>query len=157
MPFRQVSIVKPGRSIGFPDDCRPPLPARVCSLYIQHCEQQVKNHTCSDGHVQSSAAFLNDPCRCCGALNVSEFKRGHIQNWMQSHPGCKSPATHRSVISVVKAASVGSSDAVSHGDTKRVTGLEPATFSLGSKSAESENGRNLLIDRIDRLRRHCNN
>ncbi len=32
------------------------------------------------------------------------MKRSHIQTWIESHPGWKSPATHRSVIAIVQAA-----------------------------------------------------
>ncbi len=58
----------------------------------------------STSHSAGSRAFLNDLCSYCGALKVSELKRSHIQTWIESHPGWKSPATHRSVIAIVQAA-----------------------------------------------------
>ena len=48
--------------------------------------------------------MLNDFCRYCGALPVSQLKREHVHAWIESHPNWKSLATHRSVIAIVQAA-----------------------------------------------------
>lgn len=78
--------------------------ARVCSDYLQYCERSVKAGSMSRGHWDQSVAFLNDLCSHCGALPLSEFKRSHVQTWMENHEGWKSQSTHRSVIAIVQAA-----------------------------------------------------
>ena len=80
------------------------LVARACSEYLQYCERGVTGGTVSKGHLDGAKAYLNDLCSYCGALPVAELKRGHIQEWIESHPGWRSPATHRSVIAIVLAA-----------------------------------------------------
>lgn len=80
------------------------LVARACSEYIQSCDRGVKSGACSSAYHVSVVAYLNDLCRYCGAMEVSQLKRGHIQNWLSSHAGWKSPATHRGVIAIVLAA-----------------------------------------------------
>ena len=44
--------------------------ARVCSEYLQYCEQGLVKGTISLGHRNNSAAWLNDLCGFCGALPV---------------------------------------------------------------------------------------
>ncbi|HEX3657319.1 MAG TPA: tyrosine-type recombinase/integrase [Pirellulales bacterium] len=80
------------------------LVARVCSEYIQYCERGLVAGTISRGHRDGAAAFLNDLCGFCGALPVAELKKGHVQEWIESHTGWRSSATHRSVIAIVLAA-----------------------------------------------------
>ncbi len=80
------------------------LVARVCSEYLQYCERGVANGTLSKGHRDGAKWVLNDLCQYCGALPVTQLKKGHVQTWIDSHPKWKSPATHRSVIAVVLAA-----------------------------------------------------
>jgi len=80
------------------------LVAKTCSEYLQYCGRGLANGTISKGHHENSSWILNDLCRYCGALPVAELKKGHIKTWIESHPKWKSPATHRSVISVVLAA-----------------------------------------------------
>jgi integrase len=84
-----------------PDDW---LVAKTCSEYLQYCERGVANGSVSKGHRDTTKSMLNDLCKFCGALPVSELKKGHIKAWMESHEGWKSPATYRSAISVVLAA-----------------------------------------------------
>ncbi len=78
--------------------------ARVCSEYLQYCERSVAAGSMSKSHRNGSIAFLNDLCGYCGAMSVAELKRSHIQTWIESHAGWRSPATHRSVIAIVVAA-----------------------------------------------------
>lgn len=80
------------------------LVARVCSEYIQYCERGVAAGTISRGHRATTVSFLNDLCRYCGALPVSQLKKGHVRTWIDNHPGWKSPATISGVIAVVSAA-----------------------------------------------------
>jgi integrase len=80
------------------------LVARVCSEYLQYCERSVAKGDMSDSHRRNAVAWLNDLCEYCGALSVAEFKKGHVQNWIEQHTTWKSPATRRGVISVVQAA-----------------------------------------------------
>lgn len=88
---------------------RQPLPgewlvARVCSEYLQSCERRVAAGAMSASHSSGARGFLNDLCRYCGALKVTEIKRSHIQTWIESHQSWKSQATHRSAIAYVLAA-----------------------------------------------------
>lgn len=78
--------------------------ARVCSEYIQHCGRGLANGTISKGHRDSTVSYLNDLCKYCGALSVSEVKKGQIKTWLETHSTWRSPATHRSVIAIVLAA-----------------------------------------------------
>ena len=80
------------------------LVARVCSEYIQYCERGVINGTISEGHRNSTVSFLNDLCTYCGALPVSQLKKGHVRTWIERHTTWKSPATLRAVIAIVLAA-----------------------------------------------------
>jgi integrase len=80
------------------------LVARVCSNYLQYCERGVKTGSISESHHRSSIAWLNDLCGYCGALPVVQLKKGHVQNWIDSHESWKSPATKGGVIAIVLAA-----------------------------------------------------
>jgi integrase len=80
------------------------LVARICSDYLQYCERGLAAGRLSAGHLAMSKSMLNDLCRYCGALPVSQLKKGHIRNWLDSHAGWKSPASHRGAISIVLAA-----------------------------------------------------
>ncbi len=78
--------------------------AKVCSEYIQYCERGLAAGTLSKGHRESTVSFLNDLCRYCGALQVSQLKKGHIRTWIDSHTTWKSPSTIGNAIAVVQAA-----------------------------------------------------
>lgn len=80
------------------------LVAKVCSEYLQYCERGLVNGTISPSHRGNSVSFLNDLCKYCGALPVAQLKKAHIRTWIESHSTWKSPATHRSVLSIVLAA-----------------------------------------------------
>jgi len=80
------------------------LVARVCSEYLQYCERGLANAALSKGHRDGAVWVLNDLCAYCGALPVAQLKKGHVETWVGQHPRWKSPATRRSVLSVVLAA-----------------------------------------------------
>ena len=80
------------------------LVARVCSDYLQYCERGANNGTISKSHYDNAKSFLNNFCRYCGALPVAQLKKGHVKNWLDSHAGWKSPASHRNAITIVLAA-----------------------------------------------------
>ena len=80
------------------------LVARVCSEYLQYCERGAANFRLSADHYACAKSMLNDLCRYCGALPVAQLKKGHVKNWLESHAGWKSPASHRNAIAVVLAA-----------------------------------------------------
>jgi integrase len=80
------------------------LVARVCSEYLQYCHRGVAAGTLSAGHRDGAIGVLNDLCAYGGALAVGELTKGHIQTWASQHPGWKSPATHRSALTIVLAA-----------------------------------------------------
>lgn len=78
--------------------------ARVCSEYLQYCEQGFAQDTISRGHRDNSSVRLNDLCRHCGALPVAQLKKGHVQSWIEAQDTWVSPATRGSVISIIMAA-----------------------------------------------------
>lgn len=80
------------------------LVARVCSEYIQYCERGGVNGIISEGHRNSTESYLNDLCTFCGALPVTQLKKGHVRTWIERHTTWKSPATVRGVIAIVLAA-----------------------------------------------------
>ena len=82
----------------------PWLVARVCSEYLQYCERGLAAGSISQSHRDGAIAYLNDFCAYCGALPVAELKKGHVQEWLESHTGWRSSATHRGVLSIVLAA-----------------------------------------------------
>jgi len=47
---------------------------------------------------------LNELCKFCGALPVSQLKKGHVKAWIENHPTWRSPATRRNAITSVLAA-----------------------------------------------------
>ena len=56
------------------------------------------------GHRDGAKRLLNDLCGYCGALPVSELKKGHVAAWVDGHPGWVSSAIRRSAIAIVTAA-----------------------------------------------------
>ena len=80
------------------------LVARVCSEYLQYCERGVAAGSMSTDHRLGAVSYLNDLCSFCGALPISELKKGPIQEWVGSHAGWRSDATRRSVLAIVLAA-----------------------------------------------------
>ena len=80
------------------------LVAKVCSEYIQYCERGLAAGSISQSHRNGAVTYLNDLCHYCGALPIAELKKAHIQEWLESHAGWRSTATHRSVLAIVLAA-----------------------------------------------------
>jgi integrase len=78
--------------------------ARVCSEYIQYCNRGVASGTISADYRAATVSHLNDLCKFCGALPVARLKKAHVRTWADAHPGWKSPATERSVLTIVIAA-----------------------------------------------------
>ena len=76
---------------------------KVCSEYIQYCNQGVKNGTISLGHRENTIRYLNALCEYCGAMPVAQLKKGHVKIWIENH-ATWSPATRRNVIAIVLAA-----------------------------------------------------
>jgi integrase len=76
---------------------------KVCSEYIQYCDQGVRNGTISQGYREDMVRYLNALCEYCGAMPVSQLKKGHVKVWIESH-ATWSPATRRNVIAIVLAA-----------------------------------------------------
>src|SRR5437660_3987031 len=83
---------------------QPWLVARVCSEYLQYCERGAANGTVSAGHRDGVRWVLNDLCRYCGAVLVEQLQKGHIEDWVRSHRGWKSPATQRMALTIVQTA-----------------------------------------------------
>jgi integrase len=79
------------------------LVARICSEYILHCEERHKKGNVSQGHRDNTVRFLNGFCEYCGALPISQLKKGHVTVWLDEHPTW-SPVTRRNVIAIVLAA-----------------------------------------------------
>ncbi len=76
---------------------------KVCSAYIQYCDQGVGKGTISRGHRENTVNYLNALCAYCGALPVSQLKKGHVKVWVEGH-ATWSPATRRNAIAIVLAA-----------------------------------------------------
>ncbi len=55
-------------------------------------------------HEKGVVRYLNELCRYCGAVPVSELKRGYVSDWVDSHPTWRSPVTRRNAITIVLAA-----------------------------------------------------
>jgi integrase len=77
------------------------LVAKVCSQFIEHCEQRAANDTISAEYHDEVVRYLNDLCGYCGTLPVTELRKGHVQHWVESHPTWRSPVTRRNAITVV--------------------------------------------------------
>jgi hypothetical protein len=78
--------------------------ARVCSEYLEYCRRGVASGTISAGHCDDAVRRLNELCAYCGALPVSQLKKGHVKAWIEGHTSWRSPATRRNAIALVLAA-----------------------------------------------------
>jgi integrase len=114
------------------------LVANVCSEYLQHCQRALNNGAVSKGYVANSSYFLNYLCKFCGAMRVVELKKGHVTTWLQSHEGWKSPATHRSVLSIVLAAFNYAEETFHVGSPLKGLKKPPSVARLHSLSAQEE-------------------
>ena len=74
------------------------LVARVCSEYLQYCERSVSAGSMSHSHHRGAVSYLNDLCGFCGELSLAELKKGHIQEWVESHTGWRSDDTPQCLI-----------------------------------------------------------
>jgi integrase len=79
------------------------LVAQVCSKYIEYCRRGSANGTISKGHSDTALRYLNELCRYCGALPVSQLRKGHVKYWIESHQGW-ALATQRNAIATILAA-----------------------------------------------------
>ena len=77
--------------------------ARVCSEFIQSTEHRVAKGTIAKEYAQDVKRKLNRLCEYCGALPVSELKKGHVQLWIEQHQQW-GQVTQRNVITMVLAA-----------------------------------------------------
>jgi integrase len=91
-----------------PQPSEPPdsqwLVARVCSEYIAHCQRRLELGEISDEYCKEVSRHLNDLCQYCGAISVSEVRKGHIEHWVESHTTWRSPVTRRHAMTSVLAA-----------------------------------------------------
>lgn len=78
--------------------------ARVCSEYLVHCGRAATTGQMHPEHRLGVIRYLNELCRYCGALPVTELKRGYVSSWVDSQPTWRSPVTRRNVITIVLAA-----------------------------------------------------
>lgn len=101
------------------------LVAQVCSEYLQYCERGLASGAVSRSHQESASWFLNDFCRYCGAIAVTQLKKSHVKTWLERHAGWKSAATHRLAIGTLLAAFNYSDD--NHGVANPLKGLKRPT------------------------------
>jgi len=52
--------------------------ARVCSGYLEHCQRAVAGGRMHPEHRDNVVRYLNELCRYCGALDLTELKRGYV-------------------------------------------------------------------------------
>ena len=114
------------------------LVARVCSEFIQICEHRAENGTIVGEYRNEVRRVLNNLVEYCGALPVSELKRGHVLHWVESQETWKSPVTRRNALAIVIAAFNAAQE--EHGLRNPLIGLKkpPARPRLHSIDAEDE-------------------
>lgn len=112
--------------------------ARVCSLYIEYCEQRAAKGTLHPEYRAEVTRYLNQFSAYCGAVPVSELRKGHVQRWLEQHPTWKSTATQRNAITVVLSAFHHARE--EHGIPNPLTGLQkpPQKPRLISFTADDE-------------------
>jgi integrase len=77
--------------------------AKVCSEYLQACQQRKTAGTMSAAHCTNVVRYLNEFCKYAGALPVEELKRGDVQYWLESHPTWGA-VTRRNILTMLQAA-----------------------------------------------------
>lgn len=114
------------------------LVAKVCSEYVQYCRRGVRGGRISKGYCDEAVRRLNQLCDYCGALPVSQLKKGHIEHWVESHPTWQSPVTRRNAITIVLAAFNHASE--THNVSHALKGLKkpPSRPRLQSLTEEDE-------------------
>ena len=80
------------------------LVAKVCSDFIQDCERRSECGSVTSEYRDEVNRYLNSFSEYCGALPVSELKKGHVEHWAESHETWRSPVTRRNAITIVQAA-----------------------------------------------------
>ena len=74
--------------------------ADVCSKYIEHSQKRVTLGALNAEYGKAIGHYLNELCVYCGALPVTELKKGHIKYWVESHQQW-GPVTRRNVVTIV--------------------------------------------------------
>lgn len=112
--------------------------ARVCSEYIEYCSHGVSNGTISRAYQEEVVRRLNQLCDYCGALPVTELKKGHVLHWVEIQKTWRSPVTRRNALTIVLAAF--NRARALHNVPNPLTGLKkpPPRPRLHSFSAEEE-------------------
>src|SRR5690606_20234567 len=77
--------------------------AKVCSSFIESCNRRAANHDLHPDYASGISRHLNDLCEYCGAMPVTDLRKGHILHWVESHATWRSSATRRNVITNVLA------------------------------------------------------
>lgn len=80
------------------------LVAKICSAYLENLRHRGKTGGVSEAYLIESVRYLNSFCEYCGALNVSELRKGHVEHWIRQHPTWRSTATQRNAATCVMAA-----------------------------------------------------
>lgn len=78
--------------------------AKVCSSFIERCNKRSANQDLHPEYASEVSRHLNDLCEYCGAMPVTDLRKGHILHWVESHPTWRSSATRRNVMTTVLAA-----------------------------------------------------
>lgn len=86
------------------DASQPWLVAKVCSTYLQHCQDRAAAGAMSPVYLRSVVQYLNMLASYCGALPVADLKRGHISSWIESQVTWRSAVTRRNAIGIILAA-----------------------------------------------------
>lgn len=76
----------------------------VCSEFVTHCQQRAAKGAIGAEYRDEVSRYLNDFCGYCGALDVSELKKGHVLHWLEGHETWRSSATRRFAITCVQSA-----------------------------------------------------
>lgn len=79
------------------------LVADACSRFIEFCQRRLAAGSIHPEYESSVRRYLNELCTFCGALSVTELKKGHVQLWLDRHSTWR-PVTRRNVVTIVLAA-----------------------------------------------------
>lgn len=104
LALARVKVAGEWRPASEPVEEDPWLVAKVCSQYVERCNQRFRNGMLSGEYRDEVVRHLNDLCRYCGALRVAELRKGHVEHWVESHATWQSPVTRRNAITNVLAA-----------------------------------------------------
>ena len=104
LALARVKLTEAGERPAAPTPAADWLVARVCSEYLQYCDRGVTAGNISADHRNAARHYLNDLCKYCGGLPVTQMKKAHVRTWVDGKTGWKSPATERTVLTIVIAA-----------------------------------------------------